>query len=319
MDKLVSIIVPVYNAEEFLAKCLDSLLAQSYSPIEIILVNDGSTDNSLDICNDYALKHKNIQVINQENKGVSVARNNALDVVKGEYIAFCDSDDYMYPEMISTLVKNMEENECELSVCGFFLFNETNIDKSKIPFDVCKKLKKVEMEIEVLSNKQCAGYLWNKLFKKEVIFKDEPLRFQHDIRVFEDLIFVLEYLRRIRYMCITPMQLYFYRNNPKGATNQRINDKKLSAVVAYEHILSMIESNYDNSTLGQIAWNVMMRVYAFYFKELLVNPSFKNRKFWLDYLSKGFRKYKNRYEFNSEWIIKEKIYITLLRIYSKFR
>jgi len=321
-NKLVSVIVPVYNTGEFLGSCLNSLLAQNYSPIEIILVDDGSTDNSSDICNEYALKHKNIHVIHQENRGVSTARNKALDIAKGEYITFCDSDDYVLPNMINHLVEIMEENNCDLSVCGFSRDTELNVSKSNIGIGECKKLHGEQMGIEVLLNRQCAGYSWNKLFKKEYIFSGKPLKFQHDIAVLEDLLFVVEYLSRIKYMCFTPIQLYIYRDNPNGACKQSINDRKLSSIMARERIYDIIESNYGNSTSGQAAWNQLMRCYVYYFKDLLKCHSIENRSFWINYINSGFKKYKNRYELNSNysnWTKKAKIYFAMLNMYSKIK
>ena len=284
--------------------CLNSLLAQKYSPIEIILVDDGSTDNSLDICNEYALKYKNIQVIHQENKGVSVARNKALDVARGEYIAFCDSDDYMSPEMICTLVEIMEENNCDLSACGFLRDTELSTNKSEMRIEEYKRLHGEEMVIEVLSNRQCAGYSWNKLFKKEHIFTGKPLKFQQDIALLEDLLFVLEYLSRIKYMCFTPIQLYVYRDNPNGACKQSINNRKLSSVIARERIY-IIESNFGNCTSGQIAWN-QLRDSCVLFKDLLKYRSIENRRMARLY-QYGFKRYKNRHDLNSIWTKKASI------------
>ena len=118
---LISLIVPVFNVEKYLKRCLDSLISQSYKNIEIILIDDGSTDESGKICDRYAKEHSNIiKVLHQENQGLSMARNAGLDIAIGEYIGFVDSDDYVEPKMFERLYNNLLESNADISVCSFF-------------------------------------------------------------------------------------------------------------------------------------------------------------------------------------------------------
>lgn len=110
MEKLVSIIVPVYKVEEYIARCVESILAQTYQNMQIILVDDGSPDNSVQICQEYAKDDNRIEIVRQENQGVSVARNNGIDHAAGEYICFVDSDDYIMPNYVSRLVESIESD-----------------------------------------------------------------------------------------------------------------------------------------------------------------------------------------------------------------
>ena len=116
---LVSIIVPVYNAKKYLSNTLESILKQSYKNLEIILVNDGSTDNSKEICEHYAKIDSRIILLNKINGGVSSARNYGLEVAKGDYVSFIDSDDYLTVDMIETLVKDVQNTDVEIAVCGY--------------------------------------------------------------------------------------------------------------------------------------------------------------------------------------------------------
>lgn len=119
MNPKISIIVPIYNVEKYLQKCVDSILCQTYKNLEIILVNDGSPDNCPAICDEYAKKDKRIKVIHKQNGGVSSARNAGLDVATGKYVQFVDSDDWVEPEYSKTMINLIEENNCDLGICGY--------------------------------------------------------------------------------------------------------------------------------------------------------------------------------------------------------
>ncbi len=170
---LISLIVPVFNVEKYLKRCLDSLISQSYKNIEIILIDDGSTDESGKICDRYAKEHSNIiKVLHQENQGLSMARNAGLDIAIGEYIGFVDSDDYVEPKMFERLYNNLLESNADISVCSFF---EDNVDETNI--------LRVELNDKIITNfdavkniaDQYTGYafvvMWNKLFKKKLFDK----------------------------------------------------------------------------------------------------------------------------------------------------
>lgn len=164
---LISIIVPVFNVEKYLERCLDSLISQSYRNIEIVLIDDGSTDESGKICDRYAKEHSNLIVIHQENQGLSMARNAGLDIAKGDYIGFVDSDDYVEPKMFEELYNNLLGNNADISVCSFYEDDEdeTNIMRVELKneditnFDAMKN-------IASQNNGHAFVVMWNKLFKK---------------------------------------------------------------------------------------------------------------------------------------------------------
>ena len=121
---IISVIVPVYNVEKYLSKCLESILNQSFSQFELILVNDGSTDASGEICNEYAQKYEKIKVIHQKNGGLSSARNTGIDNATGKYIGFVDSDDYIVPEMYKNLVETAKKYNAQMVTCRYFCFED---------------------------------------------------------------------------------------------------------------------------------------------------------------------------------------------------
>ena len=135
-DVLVSIIIPVYNVEKYLEECLDSILKQTYKNIEVICVNDGSTDNSLNILEKYAVKDNRFIVLNQSNHGLSYSRNKGLKQARGKYIYYLDSDDYILPNTIKTLAENIEERDLEVLLFNANVFGDIGIDEKVVQNDV---------------------------------------------------------------------------------------------------------------------------------------------------------------------------------------
>ncbi|MCQ2080757.1 MAG: glycosyltransferase [Lachnospiraceae bacterium] len=166
----ISVIVPAYNIEKYLPRCLDSIIAQTYENLEIILVDDGSTDNTPKICDEYASKDSRITVIHQENKGLSGARNSALKIVMGDYIGYVDGDDYIDPSMYELMLKAMEENDADLSVCGYEQVGE---DARKVEFSgetyILSKEEALDAYIQDNRSFHIYNSVWSKLFKKELI------------------------------------------------------------------------------------------------------------------------------------------------------
>lgn len=205
----VSIIIPIYRAEKYIKKCIDSVLAQTYTDLEIILVEDGSPDNCGAICDDYAKKDSRIKVIHKENEGVSKARNTGISQVTGTYVQFVDSDDSLKPNMTETLVKNMEQEPVDLVVCGFY---EENLNYSKVSKlgDEPGIYEQTQFLENIIKNPYSFHYgvLWNKLFRADVL--KEQIRFSSDMNFGEDFIFNLHYLRYAKKIAVIEEPLYSY-------------------------------------------------------------------------------------------------------------
>ena len=168
MEK-VSVIMPIYNVEKYLSESIESVLNQTYSNFELILVEDGSPDGCASIVDAYAKKDKRVIPIHKKNAGVDAARNNGISLATGTYIAFIDSDDAYEKNYLALLVKAIEDNKCDMAVCSFTPFGVDNPPKFKaIPEQVVERNSAVKM---LLGYNSVNGYVWNKLFKKDIIDK----------------------------------------------------------------------------------------------------------------------------------------------------
>lgn len=229
--KKISIIVPVYNVEKYVEKCIQSLINQSYKNIEIILVDDGSNDRSNKIIDEYAKVDSRILTIHQKNKGVSAARNAGLKVATGEYVGFVDPDDYVDYQMYETMLKKIELNMSDLAVCGFSKVTELS-DKEEI----------FEIKDELLSPKKCVedlfdfrgGYaikpsVWNKLFRRDKI---GDLKFDENIGISEDLKFVVQYILKCN--IIVYVKQAFYKNLQRDGSITRSKGKAAQIIKTVE-------------------------------------------------------------------------------------
>lgn len=170
MNDLVSIIVPIYKVEPYLRRCLDSIVNQTYTNLEIILVDDGSPDNSPQICDEYAAKDNRIRVIHKENGGLSDARNAGLDICKGEYISFVDSDDWVTLNYIEALLSISLEENADITIGNHFLAYENNIEKA-IPFNSSTYSKTEALNRIILQQSLSWGASWGKIYKRKLFNK----------------------------------------------------------------------------------------------------------------------------------------------------
>ncbi len=204
----VSIIVPVYNVEKYLRRCIDSLISQTLKDIEIILVDDGSPDNCGKIIDEYAKQYGNIIVVHKENGGLSDARNAGLNVATGEYIGFVDPDDYTEPQMYEIMYNSAKENDSDLVICGYNeIFSESYTEKRN--FDSLKSSSDAESLVGKYINGEFGAYAWNKLYKYSVI-KENNLAFPKGIQLTEDVIFLFDFLKYAGIYSVADELLYNY-------------------------------------------------------------------------------------------------------------
>lgn len=232
-DFKVSIIVPVYNVEKYLSDCVDSILNQSYKNIEIILVNDGSTDNSPSICDEYSRKDDRVKVIHKKNEGVSVARNSGIKAASGEYIAFVDSDDLVDKSIYTNMIETIDNKNTDLVMCSFKrIFNNGDMELSDEPLKEGYYNKDLIFEELILpmvgnsfsnmSSPLIMGAIWRCLYKKEIIEKYD-ITFPK-IKIAEDMLFHLYYLAACESVYVTKEPLYYYRYNNLSATKNYISN-----------------------------------------------------------------------------------------------
>lgn len=238
---LISIIIPVYNAEKYIRKSLDSVLGQTYRKLEVILVNDGSTDQSGAICNEYAQKDSRVVVLHKENGGVSSARNAGLKRAKGNYIGFIDPDDWIDPYMFEELYQLIINHNTDISACGYVIEDiNGNILKQTAHSEV-REFNRVATFNNILDPTSFQGYVWNKLFSAELI-KKESLAFDEDIHFGEDLLFCCENFLRNQKLIYDPSPRYHYIYHDHNTTKAKFSPKKLTLLQALEKIISLVRN-----------------------------------------------------------------------------
>ncbi|MDY5030028.1 glycosyltransferase [Hallerella succinigenes] len=246
MEKpLISIIVPIYRVEAYLSRCIDSILNQSYRNLEIILVDDGSPDSCPKICNEYAEKDARIRVVHKKNGGLSDARNAGIDIANGKYISFIDSDDYIHPEMISTLFDLLKSNDADISVCNFTPFTERVSPLNKAP------------TIDTLSGKDAAKRLyqsqyatqtvvaWDKLYKRSLF---DHLRFKVG-KFNEDEFFSYRALYLANKVVFTSQELYFYFIRTTGISKAITDPRSLNGLDAKIEAIQFYKENGSTDIL----------------------------------------------------------------------
>lgn len=232
--ELISIIIPVYNVEAYLKQCVESVLKQQYKNIQIILVDDGSTDGCGELCDMFQKEDDRIEVIHQRNKGLSVARNRGLDAAKGKYIAFIDSDDYVAESFISGLYKMLIQYDAQIACCNYIC------SKKDINFP-----RKNKSGVRILSSrmmlkewhgkyKKVETVVWNKLYRKELFSAgNEIIRFPEG-RNHEDVCVTHRLVARSTKTVITEQKLYFYRKRKDSIVGRRITAKEIDDII-YAH------------------------------------------------------------------------------------
>lgn len=211
---MVSIIVPVYNAEKYIEECLYSLIRQTYHDIEIILIDDGSRDHSSEICEKYSLQDSRINLIQQQNAGVSAARNTGIDRARGEYIMFCDSDDVVHPQWVEQHLRAQKENHDSLIVSNVARFFNDSVPENENVKYFLSVTDYYSLFIDGLS-----GYPINKIFIKDIILRYE-IRFNKNLPIGEDVTFVSEYLHHCKNCLKLDNTLYYYRQVETSAVHR---------------------------------------------------------------------------------------------------
>ena len=259
--KKLSIIVPVYNVENYIERGIESLLRQTLKEIEIILVNDGSTDKSLEICKKYKMKDQRIRIIDKQNQGVASARNIGIKYATADYIAFMDPDDEISADMYENLYFDIVKNECDISLCNYLKINKNNKNMIKLPLSegIYYKDKVEEILINMIWNEKVEkeaimGSACRSIYKKSIIQKYD-LEFPVNIEFMEDLIFMVEYLTKCTKMYINENAYYHYFiRDDSGSTTYKKNlwnnNKKvcqlLEKILKQNNLISKSKKNIAN-------------------------------------------------------------------------
>ena len=238
----ISIIVPVYNAGQYLEKCVKSIINQTYDNLEIILVNDGSTDNSLEICKRFTESDKRISLINKENGGVSSARNRGIDKASGDYIGFVDSDDYISVDMYEKLLDSILKNEADISECGYYMVDSSYNLTDELRLKDTVITGSYNCSYNYLIGNNATNFNWNKLYKASIF---ENVRFPK-LKYSEDFVVNV----KAHYYCNKKVTIndccYYYYNNETSAVNQEFNNSKLDIIHAGQAALKFINKKYPD-------------------------------------------------------------------------
>ncbi len=256
-DPVVSIIVPIYNSEQYLPQCLDSILSQTYTDFELLLVDDGSKDRSGTICDEYAMKDLRIRVFHKENGGVSAARNLALQEARGKYICFCDSDDEMRDCHLQTLISIEEKTGADMVVGSYRSYI---VHTKRTHIFVLKDRTYEEDEFGILlydlRKKGSLGVPWNKLFKTNII-RNHHISFDTTLDSYEDEVFNLEYLQYAGKVTSTSVIVYNYILRSNMSLSQRFIElnKHLQIASIIFHLDSKLVK--DNKSQERVKLNYM--------------------------------------------------------------
>lgn len=243
---LISVVVPIYNVEKYLPRCIDSLVHQSYTNLEIILVDDGSPDNCPTICDDYADRDSRIQVIHKINGGLSDARNVGFEHSTGKYVAFIDSDDYVHPQMLEILYRLLLEEHSEIAICNFQPFTETatenHSEKIQIEsfsgLDAAKRLYQREYATQTV-------VAWDKLYCRHIIAKNRFIVGKFN----EDEFFSYKALIQASKVTFTSQKLYYYLIRATGISQAITNPKSLDGLDAKQEAILFYKKNGFHSLL----------------------------------------------------------------------
>ena len=254
MNDLISVIVPVYNVEKYLEQCVDSIINQTYTNLEIILVDDGSTDNSGKICDKYAAMDSRIKVVHKINSGVSTARNLGLDIAKGEYITFIDSDDFVEEDYIFALYNNLIENDSDMSMCNMVCFGENWKRNLRELLPNCVRVDMESNEfinyfVRYISYKNYIfGSVWRVLYKSSII---KNIRFNEEIKISEDLLFLLQVILNSKKITSIDTYLYYYRE-VESSVRHSYKKNYLDGQIKLYHELKKIVGVLNNKKISKI-------------------------------------------------------------------
>ncbi|WP_434399818.1 glycosyltransferase [Planococcus sp. 11815] len=271
MNKCISVIIPVFNSELFLERCLLSIIQQSYSNLQIIIVNDGSVDSSLKICEEFRDIDNRIQVINIENSGVSAARNIGLSVAEGNYIGFVDSDDWIEKDYYMELVKAIEKYQATIAVCGYVSEENENVQKSTNR-DNIKIFDNNEAIEELFKGEIYMGHLCNKLYRSEV-FKSDFLN--ENINMYEDLLFNTIAMVKSSKVVFIPTFGYHYIRHSNSSSSE-INDRFFTVTKAYELMKEELRAHSSSSV--KYCNKSQLRLYIITAIRML-NNGYNNKKY----------------------------------------
>lgn len=305
INKKISVIVPVYNVEKYAEECIKSIMEQTHKNLEVILINDGSTDSSPEICDKFGAKDTRIKVIHKKNEGVSRARNLGLQIASGDYIGFVDSDDWLEPNAYETMLRTILSEKSQMCVCTKYIVDNKILSNSNYSQ---KKISRVEA-MKNLLNYNFPTSLWNGLYERDLL---ENMLLNEDIHHLEDLEYQFRILTKVDTISICNEAIYNYRQRVGSANHTGFNHKKLSCLNMMPIIEKYIKNDreIDNKYIYILKCRLILTVGSFIAKSNVKEDKYlfllktNARSCWLPTILSGAP-------------YKKKILITLLSINPK--
>ncbi|MZL70665.1 MULTISPECIES: glycosyltransferase family 2 protein [Eubacteriales] len=257
-DQVISVVIPVYNARQSLERCVHSVIGQCYSALEVILVDDGSTDGSGPICDQLAATDSRIQVIHKPNGGVSSARNKGIEVATGEYLQFVDCDDWLHPQMCQLLLEAIAKNGADMALCGYQRVVGRQIDEvSPIP-SFCSGPIDFQKQFEKLYSAFLINPPWNKLYRRALVAS-----FSQGISLGEDLLFNLAYLKKSCKIEVITDCPYFYVAEQPGSLTKRYQESRVDwELVLYKETTDFLQevfgATYISSAVREVSASALL-------------------------------------------------------------
>lgn len=265
-NDLISIVVPVYNVEKYLNRCVESLLSQTYENLEIILVDDGATDNSGKLCDEYLIKDKRVKVIHKENGGLSDARNVGLENSNGKYIAFIDSDDYIGKDFVKVLYNMCTENNANIAQCSYEIVRDTQKDSTSNKVE--NKNNIVNMSgtnaIYNIFGEKYVEYTvaWNKLYEKSLF---NNIKYPKG-KLHEDEATTYKLFYEAKNVAVTNQKLYYYYIRANSITNKKYTLKRLDYIEELEEQLKFFKDKNENILYNEVYYRYARSLIQAYFR-----------------------------------------------------
>lgn len=262
---LISVIVPVYRVEEYLERCVKSILSQTYKNLEVILVDDGSPDQCPAICDACAEKDARVKVIHQENKGLSGARNAGIDAASGEYLAFVDSDDYVSPHFIEELYQLLQDTGCAIGQCRFsYVKGDGLVEEGDSAFCIYRGESLMEQLYGPEEKATCFVVAWNKLYRAE-LFKETGIRYPEG-RIHEDEATTYRLFHEAKKLAFLDRALYGYYTENGGSITSVFSAKRLQWLTAHEERIAFFKKNGYEKLLPAAYRKLCDACITFYFR-----------------------------------------------------
>ncbi len=257
MEK-ISIIVPVYNSEAYIKRCLDSILAQTYTDFEVICINDGSKDASGKICDVYRERDRRVRVYHIENHGVSYARNYGLSLMTGSWFCFVDSDDWIEPNYLERMYELAKEKQCEVVACGVDkTYEYVTGGKGKNEEIFVFETSKACVQNYICNDNSMQGFSWNKLLNAR---KFGEIRFDEDVKVNEDCLYIYKIMSVCERACFTTLPLYHWYLRPDSACHKRAKTADFSAAEVFLQLYDKLQGKGMDEAQRELRYNYILSV-----------------------------------------------------------